>query len=76
MTRPIALFALSLAFPFETTVALARLVLAGVLDRRPELPIIAAPIRAVMPRLSLILTSALLAKRSRTISPCNAWIAF
>jgi len=35
-------FPVSLGFPFETTVALARLVFAGVLRRRPRLTIVAA----------------------------------
>jgi predicted TIM-barrel fold metal-dependent hydrolase len=52
-TLPVAL-----GFPFETTVALARLVLAGVLQRFPELTIVGAHGGGVLPFLAGRLTAA------------------
>ncbi|KAI0315386.1 hypothetical protein OF83DRAFT_1062242 [Amylostereum chailletii] len=48
---------LALGFPFETTTAITRLILAGVLDRHPDLRILLAHSGAALPQLSSRLAS-------------------
>jgi len=48
---------LALGFPFETTTAITRLILAGVLDRHPSLRILLAHSGGVLPQLSSRLAS-------------------
>ncbi|KAI9508112.1 amidohydrolase 2 [Russula earlei] len=48
---------LALGFPFETTTAIARLILAGVLDRHPNLRILLAHSGGALPQLSSRLAS-------------------
>ncbi|GAA5866327.1 hypothetical protein JCM1840_004087 [Sporobolomyces johnsonii] len=49
--------ALGLGFPFETTIAIARLILAGVLDRHPTLKLLLAHSAGALPALSSRLSS-------------------
>ncbi|GAA5865530.1 hypothetical protein JCM3774_002040 [Rhodotorula dairenensis] len=49
--------ALGLGFPFETTIAIARLILAGVLDRHPDLQLLLAHSAGALPALSSRLAS-------------------
>ncbi|BGP19170.1 hypothetical protein JCM10213_005824 [Rhodosporidiobolus nylandii] len=49
--------ALGLGFPFETTIAIARLILAGVLDRHPSLKLLLAHSAGALPALSSRLSS-------------------
>ncbi|KZW04342.1 amidohydrolase 2 [Exidia glandulosa HHB12029] len=48
---------LALGFPFETTIAITRMILAGVLDRHPNLRILLAHSGGVLPQLSSRLAS-------------------
>ncbi|KAI0031660.1 hypothetical protein K488DRAFT_51627 [Vararia minispora EC-137] len=48
---------LALGFPFETTTAITRLILAGILDRHPRLRILLAHAGGVLPQLSSRLAS-------------------
>ncbi|GJN93532.1 hypothetical protein Rhopal_006589-T1 [Rhodotorula paludigena] len=48
---------LGLGFPFETTIAIARLILAGVLDRHPDLKLLLAHSAGALPALSSRLAS-------------------
>ncbi|KAI5481326.1 hypothetical protein MNV49_004948 [Pseudohyphozyma bogoriensis] len=48
---------LALGFPFETTIAIARLILAGVLDRHPHLRLLLAHSAGALPALSSRLSS-------------------
>ncbi|GAA5821813.1 hypothetical protein JCM11251_001038 [Rhodosporidiobolus azoricus] len=49
--------ALGLGFPFETTIAIARLILAGILDRHPTLKLLLAHSAGALPALSSRLSS-------------------
>ncbi|CEQ41701.1 SPOSA6832_03455, partial [Sporobolomyces salmonicolor] len=49
--------ALGLGFPFETTIAIARLILSGVLDRHPTLKLLLAHSAGALPALSSRLSS-------------------
>lgn len=49
--------ALGLGFPFETTIAISRLILAGVLDRHPELKLLIAHSAGALPALSSRMSS-------------------
>lgn len=51
------MLALGLGFPFETTIAIARLILAGVLDRHPALKLLLAHSAGALPALSSRLSS-------------------
>ncbi|VDC04117.1 unnamed protein product [Peniophora sp. CBMAI 1063] len=51
---------LALGFPFETTTAITRLILAGVLDRHPNLRILLAHTGAALPQLSSRLASCIM----------------
>ncbi|GAA6058675.1 hypothetical protein JCM10212_004086 [Sporobolomyces blumeae] len=48
---------LALGFPFETTIAIARLILAGILDRHPHLKLLLAHSAGALPALSSRLSS-------------------
>ncbi|EJD53526.1 hypothetical protein AURDEDRAFT_52451 [Auricularia subglabra TFB-10046 SS5] len=48
---------LALGFPFETTIAITRMILAGVLDRHPDIRIMLAHSGGVLPQLSSRLAS-------------------
>ncbi|BGP10539.1 hypothetical protein JCM10049v2_006431 [Rhodotorula toruloides] len=52
--------ALGLGFPFETTIAIARLILSGVLDRHPTLKLLLAHSAGALPALSSRLSSCII----------------